>query len=224
MMKIKGAIFDFDGTLGDSLGYWEWQYSELSRIFCGGKKIDLTPEDDKKFRTSLISDSMKLLHEKYGIGESTDFLIKYANDSIKNFYINEVKPKKGVIKYLDYLKNKGIKMCIASATAENELKIAVKSCGLEKYFCGLFSCSELGFGKERPDIFLMALNHLGTDLSETWVFEDSLLALETATKAGFKTVGIFDKNNPYTVKQISEYSTVFIDGNQTLADLIEVKE
>ena len=45
-MNVKGAIFDFDGTLGDSLGYWEWQYAEISRVFLGGKKIDLTPEDD----------------------------------------------------------------------------------------------------------------------------------------------------------------------------------
>lgn len=219
-MDIKGAIFDFDGTLGDSLGYWEWQYKELSKIFLDGKPIELTAEDDKKFRTSLIIDSMKLLHEKYGIAESTEQLIEYINHSIKNFYLNEVKAKQGVFEYLDYLKSKGVKMCIASATAENELKVAVKSCGLEKYFDRVFSCSELGFGKEKPDIFLMALDYLGTDISETWVIEDSLLALETAQKAGFKTVGIYDKNNPYTIEQIKKHSDLFIDENSTLADLI----
>ena len=219
-MNIKGAIFDFDGTLGDSLGYWEWQYVELSRIFCNGKKIELTSEDDKKFRTSLITDSMKLLHKKYGVAESAEILINYVNDSIKNFYLNEVKPKTGVVQYLDYLKAKGVKMCIASATAENELELAVESCGLGKYFSKLFSCSTLGFGKEKPDIFLMAKDFLGTEINETWVFEDSVLALQTSIKAGFKTVGIFDKNNPYTAEQIAEYSTIFIGENQTLADLI----
>lgn len=220
-MNVKGAIFDFDGTLGDSLGYWEWQYAEISRVFLGGKKIDLTPEDDKKFRTSLIVDSMKLLHEKYGVAESTEVLIEYINDSIKNFYLSYVKPKQGVVEYLDYLYNKGVKMCIASATAENELKIAVKSCGLEKYFSGLFSCSQFGFGKERPDVFLMALEHLGTDIRETWVFEDSLLALETSKKAGFKTVGIFDENNPYTEEQLAKFSDILIGNEQTLSSLIE---
>ena len=220
-MNIKGAIFDFDGTLGDSLGYWEWQFADLSKTFCGGKKIPLTPEDDKKFRTSLIFDSMKLLHEKYGVGESTESLIKYVNESIKNFYLSEVKPKEGVVEYLDYLQGKGIKMCVASATAENELKVAIKCCGLEKYFPKVFSCSTLGFGKEKPDIFLMALDYLGTDISETWVFEDSLLALQTSQKAGFKTVGIFDKNNPYTADQLKEYSTIFINDNETLKKLIK---
>lgn len=220
-MNIKGAIFDFDGTLGDSLGYWEWQYAELSRVFLDGKKINLSPEDDKKFRTSLIVDSMKLLHEKYGVAESTETLIKYINDSIKNFYLSYVKPKQGVVEYLDYLYNKGVKMCIASATAANELEIAVKSCGIEKYFSGLFSCSHFGFGKEKPDVFLMALEHLGTDIGETWVFEDSLLALETSKKAGFNTVGIFDVNNPYTENQLKEFSDILIGDGQTLLNLIK---
>jgi len=220
-MNIKGAIFDFDGTLGDSLGYWEWQYNEISRIYCGGKKLILAPEDDKKFRTSLITDSMKLLHENYKIAETADELIKYVNDSIKRFYLTEVKPKQGAVEYLEYLKNKGVKMCIASATAESELEIAVKCCGLRGYFDKLFSCSTLGFGKEKPDVFLMALDYLGTDINETWVIEDSLLALETSKKAGFKTVGIFDKNNPYTVEQLANYSDILVGENQTLADLIE---
>ena len=220
-MNIKGAIFDFDGTLGDSLGYWEWQYEEISRIYCGGKKLILTPEDDKKFRTSLITDSMKLLHEKYKIANSSEELIKYVNDSIKRFYLTEVKPKAGVVDYLDYLKCKGVKMCIASATAEAELAVAVDCCGFSGYFDKLFSCSQLGFGKEKPDIFLMALDFLGTDISETYVFEDSLLALETSKKAGFKTVGIYDKNNPYTVEQIAKFSDILVDESKTLADLIE---
>ena len=220
-MNIKGAIFDFDGTLGDSLGYWEWQYNEISRIYCGGKKLILSDEDDKKFRTSLITDSMKLLHKNYNIAKSAEELINYVNDSIKRFYLTEVKTKPGVVEYLEYLKNKNVKMCIASATAEAELEIAVKCCGLERYFDKLFSCSTLGFGKEKPDIFLMALDYLGTDINETLVIEDSLLALETAKKAGFKTVGIFDKNNPYTENQRAEYSDILVGENQTLADLIE---
>ena len=220
-MNIKGAIFDFDGTLGDSLGYWEWQFEEISQIYCGGKKLLLDPEDNKKFRTSLITDCMKLLHEKYNIGESTEELIKYVNDSIKRFYLSEVKPKDGAVEYLEYLKNKGVKMCVASATAEPELKVAVKCCGFEKYFDKIFSCSNLGFGKERPDIFLNALDYLGTDINETYVFEDSLLALETSKKAGFKTVGIYDKNNPYTEEQLKNFSDIFIGAGNTLADLIE---
>lgn len=220
-MNIKGAIFDFDGTLADSLGFWEWQYDELGKKYLGGEKIALTPEDDKKFRTSLIVDCVKLLHQKYGIGDSEEELFDYINQSIRNFYVNEVKPKKGVIEFLKHLKQKGVKTCIASATAEDELRLAVKSCGLDGYFDFLISCSEFGVGKDKPDVFLSALERLGTPLGDTWVFEDSLVALETSKKIGLNTVGIMDKNNPYTENQLKNFSDIYISSNMSMADVIE---
>ena len=58
-------------------------------------------------------------------------------------------------------------------------------------------------------------------MNETWVFEDSLLALETATKAGFKTVGIVDKNNPYKVGDIEKFSTLIVYENENLTKFID---
>jgi len=220
-MELKGAIFDLDGTLVDSLTFWEWQYNELAKVYCGGKKIELSPKDDKLFRTSLINDSVVLLHNKYGLANSSEELLDYVNKSIQRFYLNEARPKKGVIQFLNYLKSKNVKMCIASATAKPELELAVSSCGLNTYFEGVISCSEFGVGKNKPDVFLAALDLIGTDINDTWVFEDSLVALETSVKAGFKTVGIFDKMNPYTPEQLKEFSTIFVGEDKTLADLIE---
>lgn len=223
-MRLSAAIFDFDGTLGDSLGFWEWQYGEFIRTFGGGRPIVFTPEEDRLFRTSLISDTARLLHQKHGLGESTEALLGYLNDSITVFYKNKIKPKAGVIPFLDFLKEKGLPMCIASATALPELEMAVKSCKMEGYFDRLFSCSQLGFGKERPDIFLKAQEFLGKDISDTWVFEDSLVALETAKGAGFNTVGIFDAQNPYTPEEIGAVSTVFLPEGKDLSSLIPLIE
>ena len=111
-------------------------------------------------------------------------------------------------------------MCIASATAMTELELAVEVCGLKKYFPKIFSCAEVGVGKDHPDVFLLAQEWLGTKREETWVFEDSLVALQTARSIGMPTVGIFDANNPYTEEQLKEYSTIFISASQTMAELI----
>lgn len=219
-MQFQGIIFDFDGTLGDSLGFWEWEYKELANEFCGGKKIKLTPEDDKQFRTSLIRDCTRLLHKKYGVGPSAEALLDYVNQSVQHFYKTLVKPKPGVLEFLEHCQSKGVPMCIASATAMTELELAVEVCGLKKYFPKIFSCAEVGVGKDHPDVFLLAQKWLGTKREETWVFEDSLVALQTARSIGMPTVGIFDANNPYTEEQLKEYSTVFIAASQTMAELI----
>ena len=110
-------------------------------------------------------------------------------------------------------------MCVASATAPHLIAILMKKFNLHKYFPKLFSCSDVGKGKEFPDVFITAHNYLGTPKESTWIFEDSRVALETATKAGYQTVGIYDKYN-FGIDKVKEISTVYIADGESLAKLI----
>lgn len=60
---------------------------------------------------------------------------------------------------------------------------------------GIKLCTEIGAGKERPDIYLAAAKALGTHPADTWVFEDALYAIKTAKAAGFYTVGLYDETS-----------------------------
>ena len=111
------------------------------------------------------------------------------------FYKTSVKCKSGVYEFLDFLKKSNIKMCIASATATNLIDIVLDACNLRGYFDKIFSCGDIGKGKECPDIFLIAKDYFDVDVSEICVFEDSLVALQTVKSLGMQTVGIFDKFN-----------------------------
>ena len=65
----------------------------------------------------------------------------------------------------------------------------------------------------------MAAGFLGEDLTNTWVFEDSLTAIETATKIGMPTVGIYDRYN-YGQETIREIANHYIAANETLMKLV----
>jgi FMN phosphatase YigB (HAD superfamily) len=110
-------------------------------------------------------------------------------------------------------------MCVASATAPHLLQIPVRRFGLDRYFDRIFSCNELGVGKDRPDIFDHALSYLGTPKESTWIFEDSYIALETARRAGYHTVGVFDPNNT-EFDSVEPFSDVYIGENDSLTRLI----
>ena len=218
-MDIKGAVFDMDGTLIDSLGVWEIIWEDLGLEFGYGKGFRPSVEDDKAIRTMLLADGMEMIHKNYNLGKNGTEVHKAAVEITEKFYREQVKLKDGVAEYLTYLKEKNIPMCIASATAPELIKFAAERCGLYNFMDKIISCADVGKGKEAPDVFLAALDYLGTELNETCVFEDSALALKTAADAGFLTVGIYDCHT-FDHDKLEVAADVYISKGETMKKLI----
>ena len=75
-------------------------------------------------------------------------------------------------------------------------------------------------GKDAPDIFLLAQKWLGESIQDTCVFEDSLLAIETAKKTGMQTVAIYDQYN-FGQERMREIADHYIAKDETLMKLLE---
>lgn len=219
-MNITGAIFDMDGTLVDSLGFWDYIWKRLGEIFLGDEGFRPDPVTEKGVRTAPLYEAMVLVHENCGIGKSGDEVFEIVNEELLNFYKNTVQIKPGAKSFIEHLYKKGVKMCIASATSPALIDVLMEKFDLKKYIPRLFSCSEVGKGKEHPDVFIKAHEYLGTDKESTWVFEDSVVAIETAAEAGYNTVGIYDKFN-FGLERVRELSTVYIGKGESLEALIE---
>lgn len=216
---INGAIFDLDGTLVDSLFLWDVIWEEFGIRFLDGDKFLIEETDDKKVRTMTLKNAMDFLHTKYNLASSGEELLAVTNEIIADFYSNKVELKKGVLELLEYCYQKNIKMCIASATDMELINLAIDHCNIRKYFVDILSCTQIGKGKDEPDIYLKALDCLGTEKEKTCVFEDSHIAIRTALKLGLKTVGIYDKFN-YGYDEIKKIATVCVDEGETLEKLI----
>lgn len=216
-MKLTGAIFDMDGTLIDSLIFWDILWEEFSRRY-GQFRPD--PEADRTIRTIPMKDAMYYIHDRFGLGADGEELLEIAHRMIEEFYEKQVELKAGVMEFLARCRELGVKMCVASATDSRLVRVAMAHCGIEDFFTDVISCAAIGKGKEEPDVFLLAREHLGTPAEETWVFEDSYVALVTAHKAGFPTVGVYDRFG-FRQDILRETSTVYIDENSTLLALFE---
>ncbi len=219
-MKIKSAIFDMDGTLVDSLMFWDIFWQDIGRNYLKQENFKPDEEVDKKIRTMIFSDAMSYIKKYYEIPLDEEKFLAESEKNIENFYITTVKGKEGARELLDYLKSKKIKMCVASATDMKYIEIALESCGLRDYFDTVLSCADIGVGKDQPDIYLKAMKKLGDSAEEICVFEDSYVALETAKKIGFQTVGIYDKYN-YEQDRLKKASSIYLHQGQTLRELVE---
>lgn len=219
LKNIKGAIFDMDGTLIDSLMLWDIIWNKFGTIFCEDGKFVPSEADDKAVRTMTLKDAMDYIHMRCNIGKTGNELFEIANKIMMDFYSKEVRLKDGVPEFLEYCSANGIKMCIASASDIELIKTAVIHCNIEKYFVGIISCAEIGKGKDKPDIYLKAMECLGTSPDETCIFEDSHVAICTADNLGIKTVGIYDKYN-YGQDEIKKTATVYIAEGDSLNSLM----
>jgi len=201
-MKISGAIFDLDGTLLDSMFIWE----TIGEDYIKAKGF--VPEDNlrDKLKNTSLKQAAEYLKYNYPLTESIDKIVDEVNVMTEDFYINKGQLKDGAKELLYFFKNKGVKMCVATATDRYLAEAALKRNDILHYFDRIFTCSEVGHGKDEPHIFRQALEFLGTDKTETWVFEDACHAAKTAKKDGFRVCGIYDKweRNSSAVKDASD--------------------
>ena len=186
---LKGAIFDFDGTLVDSMFIWNTIGEDYLRSL--GKE----PNEDLRtvFMPLTLEEAAEYYREHYGVTLSVKEIVGGVNAMVEEIYRTRVTLKHGVADYLRWLKGNGTPMCIATVTDRYLVEETLERLGILQYFSEIFTCAEVGYGKDKPIIYRKALEHLGTPKEETFVFEDSLFALKTAWADEFSTVGVYDR-------------------------------
>ena len=203
---IKGAIFDLDGTLLDSMFIWDTIGEDYLRSL--GKE----PHEDLKetFMTLTLEEAAEYYREHYGVALSVKEIVDGVNAMVEGIYRTKVTLKPGVAEYLSWLKENGVRMCIATVTDRYLVEETLDRLGILQYFSEIFTCAEVGYGKDKPIIYRKALEHLGTTKNEAYVFEDSLFALKTAKADGFTTVGVYDRheNRQDNLKNLADYYIV----------------
>ena len=200
---IKGAIFDLDGTLLDSMFIWDTIGEEYLRAL--GKE----PHEDLKetFMTLTLEEAAVYYREHYGVTLSVKEIVDGVNAMVEQTYRTKVTLKPGIAEYLAWLKGNGVRMCVATVTDRYLVEETLERLGVRHYFLEIFTCAEVGFGKDKPVIYQKALEDLGTEKSDTYVFEDLPFALNTAKTDGFPTVGIYDRHEAHQdeLKELSDY-------------------
>lgn len=218
-MKIKGAIFDMDGTVIDSLMFWGQMWQRIGDAYFGSSDFKVDEAVDKKVRTMVFSDASAYIRDYYGISADSEEFLHFMTGGLFDFYRDVAKPKAGAIALLRELKARNVKLCLASATAKDYVTYALECHGMLPYFDSVLSCADLGVGKDRPDIYLKARNLMGLRADEICVFEDSYVALETAKAAGFQTVGLYDQYN-FEQERLEKASDLYLGEGHTLEELV----
>ena len=185
-MDKKYAIFDMDGTLIHSMVFWK----NLATEYLTSKGILQIPADIlEQIKPMTMSESTALFRREFGL---TGDVEAQMNEMMEDHYRNDIPLKPGVWEYLENLHRQGVRMCVASATAEHLMENCLTRLGVREHFEFLLSCETVGAGKRSPLVYHEAARRLEAAPREIAVYEDALYAVQTAKAAGFHVVGVYD--------------------------------
>ena len=203
-MDKKFAIFDMDGTLIDSMGFWK----NLATEYLTSKGIAEIPgEILARIKPMTMSESAALFKQEFGL---TGDVEAEMNAMMEDHYRRDIPLKPGVREYLQNLHRQGVRMCVASATAEQLMEACLTRLDVRQYFEFLLSCETVGAGKRSPLVYQEAARRLGAAPGATAVYEDALYAVQTAKEALFHVVGVFDSGSSGNWKTIEKIADEII--------------
>lgn len=203
---IRGVIFDVDGVLLNSMPVWE----NLGEIYLERLGIEAEKGLGETLFAMSLEEGADYLIENYGLKQTPGEIIAGLNREVQDFYGRKVPLKEGVRGYLQEFRDRKIPMAIATSGDRANAEAALKRLKVLSYFRAVFTCTEIGSSKSQPDIYYAAALQLDTDPSDTWVFEDALHAIRTAKKAGFRTVGVYDRASSRDLAQIRDTADIYL--------------
>jgi HAD superfamily hydrolase (TIGR01509 family) len=213
-MKKIGVIFDMDGVIVDSNPYHKIALKE----FCSGHGFELTDE--------------QLLNRIYGRTNRewlTDVFGKLPEDQLQDYieekeglyrklFYEDIKPVKGLVKFLDSLDEQKILRAIGTSAPRTNVDFSLIRTNTVKYFPTILHDAFVTHSKPHPEIYLKSAAALGLENSQCVVIEDSLSGVEAGQKAGSSVIGI---TTTHTREELSHCAMVIDDFEGLTVEMLE---
>ena len=211
---MKAFLFDFDGTLVDSMPTY---ISAMLRILDdSGIKYN---DDIIKIITPLgVLGTAKYFIE-LGVSRPIEDIVADMKKYMLYEYENNIPAKSKVIEVLKELKHRGASLNVLTASPHITLDACLKRLGIFDLFDNVWSCDDFGTTKSDPQIYKMAAQRMGERVEDILFLDDNLNADITAKAAGMKVCGVYDKSSKEYTEEIKAATDFYIYDFSQLFDL-----
>ena len=204
-----------DGTMIDS----EPIYEEISKEIYDKYGIELTEEDKERHLGSSLKDIWTDILEHHEVDEEfshykrEDFMEDHIHSSYQGLAeAEDLQLIPGLEEWLEFFKDHGYKMIIASSSYEPVIEHVYQRFGLEEYMEGYVDGNAVENGKPEPDIFIRAAEKMGLSPAECIIIEDSKKGVEGAAASGAKVVAF--TGNSSSTQDLSAADYIIDEYNQ----------
>ncbi len=186
-MKYNTYLFDFDGTLVDSMPTFA---AVMTRIL--DENGIAYGDDIVKIITPLGYLGTARYFKTLGLGGDENEIIAQMKSYSIFEYENTIEAKETVIETLKALKQSGASLNILTASPHQMLDPCLKRLCIYDLFDNVWSCDDFGTSKADPNIYKMAAEKIGVSVGDVLFLDDNMGALGTAKVAGMPVCGVYD--------------------------------
>ena len=206
-------IFDMDGVLIDSEPLWK---IAMEFVF-GQYGSTLTHQDFQKTVGLRIDEVIAFwnIQENWGLSD-----LKNVENQIIDKLISLIeldpKPLPGVLDTLQFLKESGKKIGLATSSSQRLITTVLRALHIESYFDFAYSAEFETYGKPHPGVYIKVAAHLAVPTQRCLVVEDSLNGIIAGLAAQMKVCCIPEKTHfPNPKLTVAHFQ--FTDLHQLLA-------
>ncbi len=188
--RIKGLIFDLDGTLADTMPLHFDAWNDL------GKPIGMELSHEQHLELAgmpTIAIARKLAEERNIELDAAKFVAK-KEEMFTKVKLPQVQPIASVVSFLYELHHK-MPMAIGTGSTLETAREILSYLKVESYIQALVTADEIANHKPAPDTFLACAKKIGIAPENCLVFEDANLGMEAARKAGMQAVNILEETD-----------------------------
>jgi mannitol-1-/sugar-/sorbitol-6-/2-deoxyglucose-6-phosphatase len=202
--KFEAVIFDMDGVLIDSEPIWKVAMEQaFHSVGC-----KLTREDFQKTVGLRIDEVISYWYKIAPWEIETEKEVEQLIIQKMVALLSETaKPLIGVVETLKYLKEKGIKIGLATSSYRILVDTIINTCSLKDYFDVLHTAEEEEYGKPHPAVYLSAAKMLEVNPLQCLVIEDSINGVISGKAARMEVVCIPEKtHHPNPKLSLADYT------------------
>jgi HAD superfamily hydrolase (TIGR01549 family) len=180
------VILDVDGTLVDSNELHAKAWQESFAYF--GKELEMD-----QIMVHIGKGGDLLVPDLLNAREMQEFareLKEYRKNLFRERYLDSVRPFPGISETLRRLREKDLRLILATSSDPPEVKHFIELLGIEELIEGATSKDDAEFSKPSPEIFQAALERLGTKPEETIVVGDTPYDVLAAHRASLPIAAV----------------------------------
>ena len=187
-----GYIFDLDGTLVDSMPthYKAWRWALKKH---GAPHEVFQWEEFVAHGGMAAPDIVADLNATYGLSMEPETVAEEKRNRYAWLLLNETLPViPETVNLVKRLNEQGIPYAIGTGSMPAGASDTLRSAGIADLFSIMVTPADVppGFGKPRPDIFLLCAQRMGVEPGQCVVFEDAEPGIQAAKAGGMDYVRV----------------------------------